>query len=138
MMPHRAAGSARLSLTHMITRREAALRLDIPFEMAQRHGIPSRLSEVELAEIEANPPAWLTQSRANRTGKRPVWVQLTCDICGYSEAARPKKWWPTFSYLSCEHHAPDELPAVKPGFRRSEYDGVGTRFVGVVDEADSD
>jgi len=37
----------------MITRREAALRLDIPLEMAQRHGIPSRLSEAEFAEIGA-------------------------------------------------------------------------------------
>ena len=45
----------------MITRREAALRLDIPLEMAQRHDLPSRMTEAQLAEIETNPPAWLVQ-----------------------------------------------------------------------------
>ncbi len=68
----------------MITRREAALRLDIPLEMAQRHGIPSRLSEAELTELDEHPPAWLVQSRANRTGKKPVWVQLVCTVCGFT------------------------------------------------------
>ncbi|MDQ1605861.1 MAG: hypothetical protein QOJ18_228, partial [Microbacteriaceae bacterium] len=46
----------------MITRREAALRLDIPVEMAKRNGIPSRLSETELAKIDESPPQWLAQS----------------------------------------------------------------------------
>ncbi|MEA9985709.1 MULTISPECIES: hypothetical protein [Subtercola] len=118
----------------MITRREAALRLDIPLEMASRHGLPSRMSEAELAAIDADPPAWLVQSRANRTGAKPVWIQLTCSICGFSEAARPKKWWPAFTYLSCDFHNPDELPPVAPSAVRREYDGVGSRFVGVVDE----
>jgi hypothetical protein len=117
----------------MITRREAALRLDIPLEMATRHGIPSRMTEGEFAAIEAEPPAWLEQSRANRTGK-PVWVQLTCDICGYTEAARPKKWWPEFTYLTCDFHRADEIPAPAPGLYRREVESIGTRFIGVVDE----
>jgi hypothetical protein len=117
----------------MITRREAALRLDIPLEMAARHGIPSRMTERELAELEADPPAWLQQSRANRTGKS-VWVQLTCDICGFSESARPKKWWPKFTYLTCDFHRADEIPLPAPGLYRREVDGIGTRFIGVIDE----
>jgi hypothetical protein len=117
----------------VITRREAALRLDIPLEMATRHGIPSRLTEQEFAEFDTNPPAWLLQSRANRTGKS-VWVQLTCDICGYSEAARPKKWWPAFTYLTCDFHRADEIPQPAPGLYRREVDGIGTRFIAVVDE----
>lgn len=119
----------------MVTRREAALRLDIPLEMAARHDIPSRMSEAEFARFEGDPPAWLLQSRANRTGKKPVWVQLRCDVCGFTEAARPKKWWPTFSYLSCDHHGYDELPEPAPGLSRREVDGIGSRFVGIVDEA---
>ncbi|PJJ55678.1 hypothetical protein [Compostimonas suwonensis] len=118
----------------MITRRDAALHLDIPLEMAHRHGIPARLSEAELADLDENPPAWLQQSRANRTGKKPVWVQLTCDVCGFSEAARPKKWWPEFTYLSCDYHTPAQLPEPAKDMRRREYDGIGSRFVGVVDE----
>jgi hypothetical protein len=117
----------------MITRREAALRLDIPLEMARRHGMPSRMSESELADLDAHPPAWLAQSRANRTGSRPVWIQLTCDICGFSDTARPKKWWPAFTYLSCSHHAADELPVPAPGYSRSEIDGIGSCFIGIVD-----
>ena len=117
----------------MITRRDAALRLDIPLEMARRHGLPARMSPAELADIDAHPPAWLVQSRANRTGSRPVWVQLTCDICGFTEAARPKKWWPTFTYLSCSHHAADELPAPASDYSRSETDGIGSCFIGIVD-----
>jgi hypothetical protein len=117
----------------MITRREASLRLDIPVEMAARHGIPSRMAEQEFAELEANPPAWLQQSRANRTGKS-VWVQLTCDICGYSESARPKKWWPDFTYLTCDFHRADEIPQPAPGLYRREVEGIGTRFIGVLDE----
>jgi hypothetical protein len=119
----------------MITRREVALRLDIPLEMAARHGIPSRLSEGQLAKLEANPPVWLVQSRANRTGKKPVWVQLTCTICGYTEAVRPKKWWPIFTYISCSNHGFDELPQPEPGFTRSECDGIGSQFIGITDEA---
>ena len=119
----------------MITRREAALRLDIPLEMAVRHGIPTRLTDGELTELDENPPAWLVQSRANRTGKKKVWVQLTCDICGFSEAARPKKWWPEFTYLSCEHHGSDELPEPAGGLSRTEIDGIGSRFIGIVDDS---
>lgn len=116
----------------MVSRFEVAVRLGIPVEMAKRHGIPAKLSEAEFAELDANPPPWLQQSRANRTGK-PVWVQLKCVVCGYEEAARPKKWWPAFSYLSCEFHDLDELPEPAAGMHRSEVDGIGTRFVGIVD-----
>jgi len=120
----------------MITRFEAAQRLDIPVEMARKHGIPGRMSESELAVIEENPPAWLVQSRANRKpGVRPVWVQLSCTVCGFTEAARPKKWWPAFTYLSCAFHDVDELPAPAPGSVRAEFDGIGSRFIGVVDAA---
>jgi hypothetical protein len=119
----------------MISRREAALRLDISLEMARRHGIPSRMSDGELHALEADPPAWLVQSRTNRTGGKPVWVELRCDVCGFSEAARPKKWWPAFTYLTCSHHGYDELPAPMPGLRRTEVDGIGSRFIGVVDAA---
>ena len=118
----------------MITRREAALRLGIPLEMATRHGIPGRVPESEIATMDQDPPPWLAQSRANATGKRPVWVQLTCEVCGFTEAVRPKKWWPEFSYLSCERHSPDELPEPALGLARREVDGIGSRFVGVVDE----
>ncbi|TFB99353.1 hypothetical protein E3O42_14020 [Cryobacterium adonitolivorans] len=123
----------------MITRREAALRLDIPLEMAQRHDLPSRMTETQLAEIEKNPPAWLVQSRANRTGKKPVWIELTCSVCGFTEAARPKKWWPEFTFLSCDHHGYDgydELPVAADGLSRREIDGIGSRFIGIVDAAE--
>lgn len=119
----------------MISRREAALRLDISLEMAKRHDLPARMSEQELESLTADPPPWLAQSWANRTGKKPVWAQLTCDICGFTEAARPKKWWPSFTYLTCAEHAPGDLPPVAEGLRRREVDGIGTRMVGVVDEA---
>lgn len=102
-----------------------------------RHGIPSRLTDADVTHLDENPPAWLVQSRANRTGKKKVWVELTCDICGFSEAVRPKKWWPEFAYLSCEHHGSDELPALLPGHIRSEVDGIGSRFIGIVDEKPS-
>ncbi|MFF1573365.1 hypothetical protein ACFVWR_11490 [Leifsonia sp. NPDC058292] len=118
----------------MISRRDAAQRLDISLEMATRHGIPSKLSEREFAELDANPPAWLAQSRANRTGKRPVWVQLTCDVCGFTESARPKKWWPDFTYLTCDFHVPTDLPDPLPSLSRREVDGIGSRFIGIVDE----
>lgn len=117
----------------MITRREAALRLDISLEMARRHELPSRMSEAEFAALDADPPAWLRQSRENRTGKRPVWVELRCDVCGFTETARPKKWWPEFEYLSCDHHGADELPDPAPGMSRTEVDGIGSRFIGMVD-----
>ena len=111
-----------------------ALRLDIPLEMANRHGIPAKMTDAEFAELDSNPPPWLAQSRANRTGK-PVWVQLTCDVCGYTEAARPKKWWPAFTYLTCEHHEIGSVPEPAAGLYRSEVDGIGSRFVGIVDAA---
>jgi hypothetical protein len=117
----------------MITRREAALRLDITLEMATRHDLPTRMTDAEFAELDTNPPPWLAQSRANRTGKRPVWVQLTCAVCGYSEEARPKKWWPEFTYLTCDFHGADELPAPAGSLSRSELDGIGSRFIGIVD-----
>src|SRR3954462_11747473 len=113
----------------MVTRREAALRLDIPQEMAVRHGIPTRMSEAELEQLDTNPPAWLIQSRANRTGKRPVWVQLTCDVCGYSESVRPKKWWGTWPSLSCDFHRADDPPLPADGMNRREVDGLGSRFI---------
>ncbi|MBC7519164.1 MAG: hypothetical protein H7248_09880 [Microbacteriaceae bacterium] len=118
----------------MITRREVALRLDIPLEMAYRHGIEARVSEADFELLQQNPPAWLLQSRANRTGKKAVWVELRCDVCGYRESARPKKWWPTFNFLSCSTHGIDELPTEPSGFTRREVDGIGTRFIGIVDE----
>ncbi len=117
----------------MITRFEAAVRLDIPLEMASKHGIPARMSEAEFTLLDADPPAWLAQSRANRTGKRPVWMQLVCDICGYTEAVRPKKWWPSFTYISCAEHSPADLPEPAGALARTEVDGIGSRFVGVVD-----
>ena len=118
----------------MVTRREAAQRLDISLEMAHRHGIPPRLSEDDLLAIESDPPVWLAQSRANRTGKKPVWVTLTCTVCGYAEEVRPKKWWPDFSCITCADHDIGELPDAEPGTYRREYDGIGLQFVGVHDE----
>ena len=121
----------------MLTRRAAALRLDIPVEMARRHGIGGFIDESELAKLESDPPPWLVQSRAARaSGKtKPVWVELTCTICGFSESVRPKKWWPQFTYMTCTHHGADELPEPAAGLRRREVDGLGSRFVGIVDEA---
>ena len=118
----------------MISKREVAQRLDIPLEMATRHGIPNRISEAELDEMEANPPAWLVQSRANRQkGARPVWVQLSCSVCGFTESTRPKKWWPEFNYVSCVDHSPLDIPAPVAGYHRQEIEGIGSRFVGIVD-----
>ena len=117
----------------MISQRDLALRLDISIEMAQRHGLPARMTDEEFEQFEAEPPAWLVQSRANRTGKRPVWVELKCTICGYSEMTRPKKWWPEFTYLSCVEHSYAELPDLPVGMRRRETNGIGSRFIGVVD-----
>lgn len=123
----------------MPSRYDAALRLDITLEMARRHGIPTQISQAELDELDANPPAWLAQSRANRTGKKAVWVALECAICGFSEQARPKKWWPEFTLLYCADHDEDgrtetELPSpANPAASREYVYGVGSRFVGVVD-----
>lgn len=117
----------------MISRHEAAQRLDITLEMARKHGLPARISEQELDTLRADPPPWLAQSWANRTGAKPVWVQLTCDVCAFSESSRPKKWWPAFTYLSCADHRPDELPEPADGMARTEIDGIGSRFVGIVD-----
>ena len=122
----------------MISRREAALRLDIPLEMARRHDLPTRMSEHQLEAMRADPPAWLAQSWANRTGKKAVWVQLTCDVCGFTEAARPKKWWPAFTWMTCADHHPDDLPTVAAGLVRREIDAIGSRFVGIVDESPGD
>jgi hypothetical protein len=116
----------------MISRRDAAIRLDIPLEMASKHGLPTKLSDADFAALESDPPAWLVQSRANRTGK-PVWVTLECSICGFTEAVRPKKWWPEFTYISCDFHDIDELPEPAVGLFRDEVDGIGSRFVGIVD-----
>ena len=124
-----------MTASRPVSRREAALRLDIPLEMATRHGLPARMSEADVERMRAEPPPWLAQSWANRTGKKPVWVQLTCDVCGFTEAARPKKWWPAFTYLTCDSHAPGDLPPVPAGMTRSEVDGIGSRLIGVVDEA---
>ncbi|MFF8818101.1 MULTISPECIES: hypothetical protein [Leucobacter] len=121
----------------MPTRYEAAIHLDIPLEMAKRHGIPSQISKVELEKIAADPPAWLVQSRANRTGKKPVWQTLTCAVCGVEEITRPKKWWPVFSLLACDTHEAGELPQPVVGAERSFVYGVGTSFFGVVDAAPS-
>ena len=118
----------------MISRRDAAQRLDIPLDMAQRHDIPGWVSEEALAALEQNPPAWLVQSRANRgSGGRPVWVTLSCDICGHNESVRPKKWWPEFTYLSCSDHDIWDLPEPAAGLARQEFDEIGGVFIGVVD-----
>jgi hypothetical protein len=118
----------------MFTRREAAIRLDIPLEMAQRHGIPSSLRESELAALEAEPPAWLVQSRANRRADaRPVWVRLECVVCGLVEWERPKKWWPELTAVVCDRHDPSEAPRRAAGTVRAEVEGIGSRFVGIVD-----
>lgn len=118
----------------MISKRDLAQRLDVPLEMIARHGLDDGMNEAEFAALEQDPPAWLVQSRANRKkGARPVWATLTCDVCGYTEAARPKKWWPEFTYLSCRTHAPQELPALASDQLRTEIEGVGSRFVGIVD-----
>jgi hypothetical protein len=118
----------------MLSRRDAAVRLDIPLEMAAHHGIPSQLREADLAAIEQDPPAWLVQSRANRTGAKRVWVRLECVVCGFGEDARPKKWWPDWDHLMCDDHSPHEAPAPTAGFTRREVGGVGSRFVALVDE----
>lgn len=120
-----------------LNRRQIAQTLNIPPEMAARNGIPSRMNASEVAKIDANPPAWLAQSRANSTGKRPVWVELRCYVCDFHEVARPKKWWPEFTFVMCDFHDDDQLPSVAHGWRRSKFDGVGSRFMGIVDTQDS-
>ncbi|MET0864206.1 MAG: hypothetical protein ABWZ98_07710 [Nakamurella sp.] len=102
--------------------------------MAARNGIPTRISVAEVDRLDQDPPPWLAQSRANRTGRKPVWVALSCVVCGYSEMARPKKWWPEFSFVSCEDHDEADFPVLRPGWVRGRYEGIGTRFVGVLDE----
>jgi ribosomal protein L44E len=117
-----------------VNRFDVAVRLGIPLQMAQKHAIPARMTDAEFTELDENPPPWLAQSRANRTGKL-VWVELKCSVCGYSEHARPKKWWPTFTYLTCDFHEIHEVPAPKDGLYREEFDGIGSRFVGIVDSS---
>jgi hypothetical protein len=116
----------------VITRRDVAIRLDIPVEMAVKHGIPTRMTTNDFDALLAEPPAWLVQSRANRTEK-PVWVTLTCEICGFSETVRPKKWWPDFTHLLCDLHDPDDLPEPGIGRYRHEVEGIGSRFTAIVD-----
>jgi hypothetical protein len=116
----------------MLSRRDAAIRLDIPLEMATKHGIPARMTSAEFDALVAEPPAWLAQSRANRTGKA-VWTTLTCELCGFAETVRPKKWWPDFTHLICEEHDPDDLPQPALGLHRGEVEGIGSRFVAIVD-----
>lgn len=128
------SGRRRTYPGRMLSRREAAVRLDIPLEMATRHGIPSRLSEAELDAIEQDPPAWLVQSRANRTGTKKVWTRLECVVCGFEEEARPKKWWPEWDYLMCDYHAPYQAPEPTAGLTRREVEGIGSRFIALVDE----
>ncbi len=118
----------------MISRRDAAQRLDISLDMAGRHDIARWITDEDLAALEENPPPWLLQSRANRpSGGRPVWVEISCDICGYTESVRPKKWWPTFTYLSCSDHDIWDLPEPANGLSRQEFDGVGGQFIGILD-----
>ena len=120
----------------MPTRYDAALQLDITLEMARRHGIPAQIGQAALDEIDANPPAWLVQSRANRTGKRPVWATLQCVLCATVEHERPKKWWPEFTFLFCDEHDASDLPAsADPATSRAFVYGIGSRFTGVVDAA---
>lgn len=118
----------------MPSRQDAAIQLNINLEMAKRHGIPSHISQAALDEIDQNPPAWLAQSRANRSGKKAVWVTLECVVCGFSEQVRPKKWWPDFTFLFCFDHETSELPKpVSEATTRTFTYGVGSRFTGVVD-----
>ncbi|MFC6154640.1 DUF5997 family protein [Nocardioides yefusunii] len=116
-----------------ISRRDAAQRLDIPVEMAARHGLPKVMTQAEMDELEANPPAWLVQSRANRTGKKAVWVELECAVCGFAEKARPKKWWPTHTFLYCDDHSVSQVPKAADDVVRVEMEGIGSRFIAVVD-----
>jgi hypothetical protein len=118
----------------MPSRYDAALRLDISLEMARKHDIPAQISQADLDELDEHPPAWLAQSRANRTGKKAVWATLDCALCGYTEHERPKKWWPNFTFLVCDDHDVAELPEPAHDAAAREYIyGVGTRFTGVVD-----
>lgn len=121
----------------VLTLREAAQRLDVPPEMLRRHGFSGRLTEEDVLGVEAAPPAWLVQSRANRTGGA-VWVTLECVVCGHAERERPKKWWPRWTHLTCFRHAPGEAPAPAAGTVRTEVEGVGSQFVALVDVPDED
>ena len=77
--------------------------------MAHRHGIPARLSEAELGELLDNPrPGWSSPGQTGQASGRLV--QLTCAVCGFSGAARPKKWWPDFTYVCCAHHQARDIP----------------------------
>ena len=78
-----------------LNRRQVAQALGIPPEMATRNGIPSRMSAAEVAALDANPPAWLAQSRANFTGKRPLppvgaAASTTASAAGSVESSIPK------------------------------------------------
>lgn len=113
---------------------DAALALDISLEMARRHGIPATITQAAITELNENPPAWLAQSRTNRTGKKPIWVKLECVVCNFTEQARPKKWWPEFTMIFCQFHDEASLPApATPETKREFVYGVGTRYNGIVD-----
>ena len=124
----------------MPSRYDAALRLDISLEMAKRHNLPAMMSQAELDDLDQNPPPWLEQSRANRTGRRPVWATLQCVLCNYTEHERPKKWWPEFTMLFCNDHVASALPgpigSEVAKVRREFVYGVGANFTGVVDRLD--
>ena len=129
----------RARLTGMLTA-GGAIRLDIPPEMAARNGLPSRRSaRSERGADRCRParPGSPSPGRTERVGK-PVWIELSCVVCGYSEMARPKKWWPDFSFVSCDHHREDDQPRVPPGpSARAATTASAARFVGVLDEPPS-
>ena len=64
-----------------------------------------------------------------------MWVHLECAVCGYEEAARPKKWWPEFTYVRRGHHAPDEIPPRVPGLSAANSTAWAAAFVGIADVA---
>lgn len=61
-------------------------------------------------------------------------MHLECVVCGFAEVARPKKWWPDWDHLMCDYHAPYQAPEPPAGFTRHEVEGIGSRFVALVDE----
>ena len=91
--------------------------------MAKRHGIPPRLSEAELRRCRPTPRPGSSSPGPTARASAPVWVHLTCAVCGFSEAARPKKWWPEFDFVHCEHHT---TPTCRPwrGRVRCEYEQI--------------
>ena len=89
------------------------------------------MSEAELAAIEADPPAWLVQSRANRTGTKPVWVQLTCSICGATESRLNSVIKiPRPGCLTISPSATSTLSASRTMFRLTERLSLSSRSLG--------